>query len=100
MYRRVARLGFAQIHRVLDSPNYYGVFLHYNGVDSLQRRRGMLALRFMSRFLGKKILTAKPVQFEGVMPLLYHSPPASSVPLFLVSHPCMNYMRTKVRKGR
>ena len=70
MYRRVARLGFAQIHRVLDSPNYYGVFLHYNGVDSLQRRRGMLALRFMSSFLGKKILTAKPVQFEGVMPTL------------------------------
>jgi hypothetical protein len=28
----------------------------------------MLALRFMSSFLGKKILTAKPVQFEGVMP--------------------------------
>jgi hypothetical protein len=69
VYRRVARLGFAQIHRVLDSPNYYGVFLHYNGVDSLQRRRGMLALRFMSSFLGKKILTAKPVQFEGVMPV-------------------------------
>jgi hypothetical protein len=28
----------------------------------------MLALRFMSSFLGKKILTAKPVEFEGVMP--------------------------------
>jgi len=27
-------------------------------------------LRFMSSFLGKKILTAKPVQFEGVMPAL------------------------------
>ena len=68
MYRRVARLGFAQIHRVFYSPNYYGVFLHCKGVDSLQRRRGLLALRFMSSFLGKKILTAKPVQFEGVMP--------------------------------
>ena len=28
VYRRVARLGFAQTHRVLDSPSYYGVFLH------------------------------------------------------------------------
>jgi hypothetical protein len=45
-----------------------GSFSIGNGVDSLQRRRGLFALRFMSSFLGKKTLTAKPVQFEGVMP--------------------------------
>jgi hypothetical protein len=65
VYRRVARLGFAQIYRVLDNPNDYGAFLHCKGVDSLQLRRGLLALRFISSFFvyGKKILTAKPVQF-------------------------------------
>jgi hypothetical protein len=68
VYQRVARLGFARIDRAFYSPNYYGVFLHCKGVDSLQRRRGLFALRFMSSFLGKKILTAKPVQLEGVMP--------------------------------
>ena len=57
MQRSVESLDFAQIHRVFDSPNYYGIFLHCKGVDSLQRRRALFVLRLISYVV--KVITAK-----------------------------------------